>query len=378
MKINEIITESKRRITEGARIVHPEDRVLDDGIPGAQKALEELSAIAQTPESTTIKWDGFPALVFGRNVDGQLVLADKHMFDKKSGEGRVTSSDAFQQYDVNRGADRSDLYGKIGVLWPALEAIVPKNFRGYFMGDLLYAGRLQEQKGYFVFRPNTVTYRVKANSSTGQKIAQSIGGIAVHTFFEDAGEPDQPLKGLGGLPSDGSIWFVTGEMPVPRVEMDQSAVAKAQAVTNQYKGPVTDLFTELTQMKAKGVISAIGPYITSKINSGGFDNMLVDFYKFLPTKLSPAAQQKLLANGEGFLYQQGRQGLEGVFQIWVALYNLKLNIKQQIDSQSAASDVQAFTGDAAGHEGYVVGGGEDKIKLIDRLGFSRANFAKNG
>ena len=97
----------------------------------------------------------------------------------------------------------------------------------------------------------------------------------------------------------------------------------------------------------------------------------------MPTKISPAAQQKLLGDGDGFLYKEGRAGLEGVFQIWVAIYNLKLNIKQQIDSQSASGDVQAFTGDAAGHEGYVVGGGEDKIKLIDRLGFSRANFAKN-
>jgi hypothetical protein len=107
--------------------------------------------------------------------------------------------------------------------------------------------------------------------------------------------------------------------------------------------------------------------------------MLDGFMQYLPTKLSPAAQAKLLGdNHNGWLYGEGRPGIEGIFTIWVAIYNLKLNVKQQIDGQQATGDIQAFTGNDPGHEGYVVGGGEEKMKLIDRLGFSRANFAKNG
>ncbi len=376
MKIREIILES-RMLVEG-RIVHPEDMVIDGGIQGAQQAVAGLAAIAKGQEPTTIKWDGFPALVFGRNVDGQLVVADKHMFEKKSGEGRVTSAQAFQQYDVARGADRSDLYGKVNVLWPALEKVIPKNFRGYYMGDLLYAGKPDPSKGMFVFKPNTVTYKVKADSAVGKKIAASIGGIAVHTFIADIGEPDQPLQGLGGLPADGPIWFVTGEMKLPKITVDNQAVSQTNAIINQYSGAVTKFISDLTAMKAKGALSAISPYITSRIAGGSFDNMLDGFYKFLPSKLSPAAQSKLLGNGDGWLFTEGRAGLEGIFAIWVAVYNLKMNIKQQIDAGMGGADVQAFTGNDPGHEGYVVGGGEDKFKLIDRLGFSRANFAKNG
>ena len=376
MKIREIILEN-HRLVEG-RIVHPEDMVIDGGISGAQQAVAGLAAIAKGQEPTTIKWDGFPALVFGRNVDGKLVVADKHMFDKKSGEGRVTSAQAFQQYDVARGADRSDLYGKVNVIWPALEKIIPKKFRGYFMGDLLYAGRLEPVKGFYVFKPNTVTYRVRADSPTGKHIANSVAGIAVHTFIPDIGEQDQPLQGLGGLPADGPIWFVTGEMKMPKVTMDDSAVAQTNAVISKYSGAVTKFIADLNAMKAKGVLTAISPYITSRIAGGNFDNMLDGFYKFLPTKLSAAAQAKLLDGGKGWLYTEGQAGLEGIFAIWVTLYNLKMNIKQQIDSGLSGNDVQAFTGNDPGHEGYVVGGGEDKFKLIDRLGFSRANFAKNG
>ena len=377
MKITEIFARKPQVIKEG--IVHPEDAIWTGGITKAQEAIAGLAAMAQGKELTTIKWDGFPALVFGRNVDGQLMVMDKHMFEKKSGEGRVTSAEEFQQYDINRGADRADLYGKINLLWPALETIIPGNFRGFYFGDLLYAGRLQPTDGFYVFKPNTVTYKIKADSDTGARVGNSVAGIAVHSFIPSIGEPDQPLKGTGGLPKDGNpIWFVTGEMPVPKVKMDKTAVDAANAEVKKYNQAVTDFIGQLTLMKAKGIIGLASKYITSKISSGNFDNMLAGFYDYLGKNLSPTAGEKLLGGGKGWLYGEGKVGLEGMFAIWVAIYNLKINIKQQIDGQQATGDVQAFTGKDPGHEGYVVGGGADKFKLIDRLGFSRANFAKNG
>jgi hypothetical protein len=377
MKITEIFARKPQVIKEG--IVHPEDAIWTDGITKAQEAIAGLAAMAQGKDLTTIKWDGFPALVFGRNVDGQLMVMDKHMFEKKSGEGRVTSAEEFQQYDMNRGADRADLYGKINLLWPALETIIPGNFRGFYFGDLLYAGRLQPTDGFYVFKPNTVTYKIKADSDTGARVGNSVAGIAVHSFIPSIGEPDQPLKGTGGLPKDGNpIWFVTGEMPVPKVKMDKTAVDAANAEVKKYNQAVTDFIGQLTLMKAKGIIGLASKYITSKISSGNFDNMLAGFYDYLGKNLSPTAGEKLLGGGKGWLYGEGKVGLEGMFAIWVAIYNLKINIKQQIDGQQATGDVQAFTGKDPGHEGYVVGGGADKFKLIDRLGFSRANFAKNG
>jgi hypothetical protein len=384
MKIFEVFERKPepRFIVEG--IVHPEDRVWTDGIAGAKRSVAELSGMTSGKELTTIKWDGFPALVFGRNVDGQLLVTDKHMFEKKDGSGRVTSPEEFQQYDVNRGADRSDLYGKINILWPALEAIIPSNFRGFYFGDLLYAGRLQPANGVYTFKPNTVTYRVPLKlgnqpNPVAEKIASSIGGIAVHSFIPGIGEPDQPLKGTGGLPTDGNpIWFVTGEMPVPKVTIAPASQKTVNAVIDKYDTAVTDFLGQLTAMKAKGIIGLASKYITSKITAGNFDHMLEGFYAYLNANLSPGANQKLLGGGQGWLYKEGRAGLEGMFAIWVALYNFKLEIKKQIDAQQASSGVQAFTGSDPGHEGYVVGGGADKFKLIDRLGFSKANFAKNG
>lgn len=381
MKVTEIFARTPEPVFLKEGIVHPEDAVWTDGIDGARRSMKALASMSSGKELTTIKWDGFPALVFGRNVDGELMVTDKHMFEKKDGSGRVTSPQAFQQYDINRGADRADLYGKINILWPALETIIPSNFRGFYFGDLLYAGRLQPEQGMFVFKPNTVTYRVKADSQVGSRIKNSIAGIAVHSFIPGIGEADQPLQGLGGLPADGNpIWFVTGEMPVPKVKLAAADTAPVQKVIDQYADAVTNLLNSLAGLKAKGIIGLASKYITSKITAGNFDNMLEGFYDYLAQNLSGGGSAKLLGTAEqpGYLYKEGAQGLAGMFAIWVALYNLKLAVKKQIDAQQASGDVQAFTGSDMGHEGYVVGGGAEKFKLIDRLGFSRANFAKNG
>ena len=376
MKVDELV--SRQSLSESTHIVHPEDLIFTQGTTGAERAIAALESMTQGKELTTIKWDGFPALVFGRNVDGVLQVMDKHMFTKKGNEGRmVTSPEAFRQYDAARGADRSDLYSKIDMVWSALEMIIPARFRGFYWGDLLYAGRLQPNNGFYTFKPNTVTYKVKANSETGKHIANSVAGIAVHSFFPGVGESDQPLNGLGGLPNNGPIWFVSGEMPVPRVTLDKTAVNTANQTLAQNKQAVDDFMGQLSVMKSRSVLSALGTYINSRIMGGNFDHMLEGFYQYLPTKLSGPAQARLLGE-DGWLTGEGAAGLRGIFAIWVAVYNLKLNIKKQIDSQANTGDVQAFTGNETGHEGYVIGGGDEKMKLIDRLGFSRANFSKNG
>jgi hypothetical protein len=53
------------------------------------------------------------------------------------------------------------------------------------------------------------------------------------------------------------------------------------------------------------------------------------------------------------------------------LSSLKNQLVQQLDAQG--QDVQASVNDEPGHEGYVGQG----LKLVDRMRFSAANFARN-
>ena len=377
MRLFEVKTSSNTVLTEG--IIHPEDKIWTDGIAGAKDALDGLRKMSTGKELTTIKWDGFPALIFGRDADGRLIITDKHMFDKKDEAGIVRSPEEFQQYDVNRGANRNDLWEKINILWPLLEQIIPKGFKGFYWGDLLYTGKLTPSNGYFVFKPNTVTYKVKADSQVGKNIAGSSAGIAVHGFIPGIGQQDHPLNGLGGLPAGGApVWFATGEMPTPKVTIDKAALTAAQNAISKYDSDVHKFLTELTAIKAKGLLGLGTKYINSKITQGSLTDLFDGFYDYLNMNLSGAMNKKLLGDtpGSGWLYNEGKTGMYGMFAIWTALYNLKLNVKRQIDAQQANNDVQAYTGEDPGHEGYVVGGGKDKFKLIDRLGFSKENFNK--
>lgn len=357
-------------------IDHPEDLVFSEGTDGAKRAVEALVQSANNEQAITIKWDGFPALVFGRNERGELVIADKHMFDKKDGSGRVTSAEAFRQYDLNRGVDRADLHRKIAILWPAMEATVPNQANQYYWGDLLYAGKLRPQSGSYVFRPNTVTYSIPANSELGQRIKASVGGIAVHTAV-DASGVNKPLLDISAL-KQGPMLYVGSAMPIKlNVKAPPAAVRQAMNTIQKNSAAVNTFLAQLESIKGKSLVAAMHTFINGRIATGNLQNLIPGFFEYLYTKLSPAAQQRLLGdNKNGWLYTQGAKGITGIFQIWVSVYNLKMAIKHQIDSHMAEFPIQATINGTVGHEGYVTGAGLNKIKLVDRLAFSRANFAK--
>jgi len=162
-KIDQLsITEDKGHLD------HPEDLIFLGGSQGANRAVQSTIATVKNPATVTIKWDGYPALIFGRNTAGKFSIMDKHMFNKKDLTGRqVFSPEQFVEYDRARGVDRSGLYQVIADLWPGLEK--SDRSKGYYWGDLLFAQPLQDQNGMYKFKanPNGITYTVETNSEVG-------------------------------------------------------------------------------------------------------------------------------------------------------------------------------------------------------------------
>lgn len=373
-----LLEKSQRKLTEG--IEHPEDLIISAGMAGARRALDELLSLESDAETVSLKWDGFPAVVFGRDDSGKLVFMDKHMYDKVA-KGKMEFM-SIHDYDVARGATRSDLWAKEQVLTEALEQAVPNVTNVFWMGDLMWTGTPPEKNDHFVFKPNTVEYRVGTSGKLGGRIAQGTGGIAVHTYIPGLGAGDTPLVGMQGLREDAGIVFLVGEMQdKPTVQVNPELVQAAKSAIDTHGAAVDKLIADLTAMKGKSVITAMGPFITSMLaENDTSSNIVPRFIEFLKSRLTPAAATKLLGeNNTGWLLQQdgGAPGLLGIWTIWAALTDLKLNIKQQIDTQQQGSEVLAIIDTVSAHEGYVFGGGKDKLKLVDRLGFSRANFAKH-
>ncbi len=369
----------KSLLREG--IDHPEDLIISNGSAGAERVVKELIGLQQDPSSISLKWDGFPAVVLGRDSNGKLVLMDKHMYDKVV-KGKMDFM-TIKDYDQGRGADRSDLWAKEEQLRSALEGVVPKVRDKFWMGDLMWTGKPPVRDGSYVFKPNTVEYQVSVDSQLGQQIADGVGGIAVHTLIPGLGASDTPLKGLEGLPDDGDVVFLTGEIKdqTPKIKVDKKYLKSAQAAIKKHGSAADKFIADLTAMKGKMVLTAMGPFITSMLEEGDIKTDIVPrFLDFLKTRLSEGAADKLLGKtNDGWLYQEdgGGPGLIAIWKLWAAVTDLKIHVKRQLDDQLKGGDVRAVIDGADSHEGYVFGAGKEKLKIIDRLGFSAANFAKH-
>jgi hypothetical protein len=369
--------DSRQKIMEG--IDHPEDLIIQQGSKGADRVIAELSKLETDPSTVSIKWDGLPALVWGRDKEGRFQLVDKHQFEKIS-KGKAEFS-TIRAYDEARGANRSSLWAKEDILRPALEAATPQVRDQYWFGDFMYAGTPPVKNGKFVFKPNTIEYRVSEAGKLGEKIAASSAGMAVHTFIPGLGSDDQPLVGLKGLDENAGMVFFLGEIKdKPTVKIDNTILARAQAVVNEHRAAVDKFIADLTEMKGKSVITSMSPFITRMLEEDDISGDIVPrFLEFLPERLTPAAAEKMLGkNKDGWLYQAdgGGPGLLGVWSMWAAVTELKISVKQLLDTQMGGSEVQALTDGVDAHEGYVFGAGKDKLKLVDRLGFTKANFAR--
>ena len=94
---------------ETARIPHIEDLVFDKGSQGIADALAIIQhAVEDTAKTTTLNWDGKPAIIWGRKPDGTFVLTDKSGFHAKGYNGLATSPVELAQIMTNRGGDRGD------------------------------------------------------------------------------------------------------------------------------------------------------------------------------------------------------------------------------------------------------------------------------
>jgi hypothetical protein len=378
---SEIKTESI--LNEG--IEHIEDSIITGGYDGAVKAFKELASLVNNSDTVTIKWDGFPAIIWGwmetptrQNPSGKFLFVDKHMYDKIS-KGKLEYT-TIEEYDKGRGSNRTSLWEAASLMVPVLKRLTPQKEKQFFFGDLMWSGLPKTSEGYFVFKPNTVEYRVKIETNLGHEISRSVGGIAVHTFIPGLGMEDRPMKGLQGLKQNEGITFLVGEIEEkPRIAIPANILNQAQQTLKQNKAVTQKFIKSLEEIKAKGVLTLMSQFITSMLNENDIANNIVPrFLTFLKHKLSAKQTLNLLGNNQdGWLFREGAPGLLGMWSIWATLTDLKLNVKKQIDIQQTGLPIQARIGEENSHEGYVFGSGKNKLKLIDRLGFSRANFAKN-
>lgn len=354
-----------------AHVDHPEDLVFSGGSAGASRAITAMIETVNNPKSITIKWDGYPALIFGCGMDKKFVVCDKHMFNKKDGTGRVTSPKAFVQYDADRGIDRSQLHQIINNIWTGLQ----KSYSGtgFYWGDLLFSQPLVEKDGLYTFRanPKGITYTVEADSDVGRLISGKKGGIAVHQYLlpqATSTEQAQLLNGtLGNLKNLSDVAIVPAAMPkIPKLKIPKTIFAKAQKAVNQYGPAIDQLMNNAPQSRSQfNMLFTV--FINKKIVSGNLSNMLQDFYDYFKVRPMTDSMRSKLTE----YLNQNQDGVKAIFLLWIEIYNLKMILVKQLDIAAESSPIKGYLQDGTQtQEGFVSQG----IKLVNRMGFSRQNL----
>ena len=349
-------------------IEHLEDYVFRNGLPGVTKALQIVAAAAAAPaRTTTVKWDGKPAVIFGRKPDtGEFVLTDGSGFEAKGYDGLATSPQMMADIQRTRSGARDELIRLYATLWPKLEAATPTNFRGYVKGDLLYMSTPPLEAGNYVFKPNTEQYRIPAKTSLGQRIGASDTGIAMHSMYADAGDARQPLRGVrfNEVPGLLLIEPIGGTEIVP----DANLIKQIKSVANSADGrAIATLFNpaELRAQQITDLAKLCVDYINFRIKqpNANFDNLLPGFGEWLQTKVSPRKFGNIVEYLNSPASNAG--ALSAAFTLFLLLHDLKQNVLQQLDLKNP------------GHEGWVMATDAGYAKAVNRFDFSARNAAQN-
>jgi len=361
MKIYEILNESRLFEAKSVRTPHPEDSVFG-GFDAAKDAVDSMYYVINNPETLTIKWDGFPALIFGYNDKGQFTVSDKYMFDKGP-DFLGTSPKFWQDYDTGRGKSRPELYQKLNNIWNGLKAAVGSS-KGFFWGDLMWGTQLDNQNGKFVFKPNTVTYAVPVNSELGKSIAGTKGGVAVHQYFDQVGGQPSPWNGQG-LQGNKEVAILTPNMGIEfRLAAPKNEITKLNQAMAKNRN--LDGFLQGLEGVARGALQKyLGQVATKQTNQSVED--------WLPNNVSGKQYRFLIGENDGYLIKN-REQLDNLFDLYFAIAGLKNNLANQLENQ--VKGVEQSINDRPGGEGFVFNTPNGLVKLVNRGGFSAAHFGK--
>ena len=349
-------------------IEHLEDLVFRRGTQGIVDALEIVKQATESPKTVTAKWDGKPAVIFGRKpATGEFVLTDGSGFEAKGYDGLATSPRMMADIQRTRSGDRTELINLYAQLFPVLEAALPANFRGYVKGDLLYMSTPPEIAGNYVFRPNTVEYKIPARSALGQRIGASTIGIAIHSMYGDVGDARQPLKGV----TFNAVPGLMLERPATpsAIATDSNLEKQLRNLVRTDGAAINTLFNpaELRTHKITDLAKLCVDFINTKVGTPlNPATLLPEFGDWLQTRVTPQKFRNIVEYLQS--PSSNTSALAAAFSAFLLLHDLKMNILKQADTQHP------------GQEGWVMATPAGYAKAVNRFdpnAFAAQNRQRN-
>lgn len=398
-RLSSFLTEDKNTHME-----HLEDNILNAGVDGARESINYLRSLrdmlagkSKSAVNVTVKWDGAPAVFAGIDPsDGKFFVAKKGIFNKNP---KVYKTKADVDADT-----KGDLNIKMNL---ALKHLPSMNIKGVIQGDFLYAKKDIKKvqidgESYITFHPNTIVYAIPAKSPLASKILRSEIGVVWHTNYR--GKSFESMSASFGekiasnLKDSRSVWSVdavykdvTGNATMTQTETD-AVTLLLSAAGKQFNKVNKATFDGITENEE--LLARVKTYLNVKVRAGEkiadpskfVTDMVSWIYEYYQKEIDKLKSEKGKAGRAerrkevmAYFSNVDKSQIVALFELYNMIVEIKLLIISKLDKAKA---IGTFLKTKDGYkvteqEGFVAIDrmGKNAVKLVDRLGFSKANFS---
>ncbi len=375
-------------------LTHLEELVLTKGPEGYKMArafllelLKTLKGNTNSKIQTSVKWDGAPAIFAGINPEnGKFFVGTKSIFNK-------VPKINYTKEDVVKNHGHAP--GLVDKLTKALEYLPALNIKNILQGDFMFDDEMIstveiDGEPHYKFKPNTIVYAVPVNSELGKQIEQSKFGIVFHTTYNSLDSGASFGADVSALKRAPGVWFDDAFFT------DDTGIV---TLTDEEEAEVTKLVKAADAVNSSinydDLPSAfLNIYINSEIKKGSFledpEKSFQGFINWYSQRVqkkinnlkSQKGRERATNNAMETMqsFNDKKEDITNIFRVSRLLFEAKNIFIQKYNN--AVYNTKHFVDDGSGDlvasnpEGYVaVDHKGNGIKFVDRLEFSRANFA---
>ena len=369
--------------TRNTHSTHLEDLLVFFGVKdGLQKIKKFLNNFIKTKgKEITLKIDGSPAIIFGKNPEnGKFFISTKSLFNK-------TPKICYTEEDVER--NYGDIPNVVKILSECLEELEKLNIKEIYQADFLFdldSLSMKEIDGeeYITFTPNTITYGVKLGTQTAKEVSKAKVGVAVHTMYKGDSISNLSNEKCTEFPYSSKDVYV---MPIT-VKIDNSGNKKLSAdykeletLSKDYDKDFTDNFKDLFAIFSNNLVK------NDKLNILSDEKQIEEeFKKFLNDMFQKEKDKRKSEDGKKKIEEKEQSMIayldEVDFATFAKLYDSAMKLKTDVLSvlNDSQSDIKTFfkngeTYEPTAHEGFVTQELGIPVKIVNRTEFSKRNFA---
>ena len=368
-------------------LTHVEDRALQTGEKGALRSISSLKAAAEhitagkKSSELTTKYDGSPAIVYGRHPDnGKFFVASKSAFNK-------TPKINYTPQDIERNHGHAPgLVEKLKHALKHLPKVTPNE--GVYQGDMMFSpeDKKATKSGGVSFNPNPSGLTYTAHGDLGKKAKKAQIGVVTHLKYE--GKDSGNLNASHEVDHENfnehpDVFTVDPQMDTAKVHFgpkERAEFKKHLSAAEEVHNTHGDDMYAGTKIH-HGIGGHLEAYMNHTVRSGetpnhqNFKNWLEskrtkDIDKLKVEKNRNAKQEEL--KNELNKIETNKKHYNNLFKFHKHLQSAKnvlinvMNQHQQFQHQHA--------GENANPEGYVFHHKNDTDKLVNRQEFSKRNF----